>query len=354
MTFDKNFPGGNIEIRSIEGDTVYLERELRDTQGDWVYWAFRARGCGGKTLTFRFTTGKNRVGHWGAAVSYDLRRWHWSETEHAKDYFTYTFAPDENDVYFGHNMIYSEALFEEFCERESLTIEKLCESPKGRFVPVVRFGGGKRTILFSARHHACESTGNYVLEGAAEYLHRHMPSDYSCILVPFIDTDGIIDGDQGKNRAPHDHNRDYLPNEEDMLYPQTRALRKLMSEPGTEVFIDFHSPYHTGNESDYAFIVHPRELKQIDDYAEILTKICAQHPTAMQYHHERDARFGWAWNTNPDSPTSTRCAAKCPNNRLSFSFETAYFGTPETFFTQDSGSELGRCIGEALLEYLKN
>ena len=352
MIFDKEFPGGNITINSVEGDTVYLDRELRDTQGDWFYWAFRARGCGGRTLTFHFPKGSNRIGHWGAAVSYDLKHWHWSETDHDRDYFVYSFAPNENDVYFGHNMIYSQGLFEEFCFRENLKIEAICKSLKGRDVPSARFGLGERMIVFSARHHACESTGNYVLEGAAEYLHRHLPDDYTVILVPFIDTDGVIDGDQGKNRAPHDHNRDYLPDENAMLYPQTKALRKLILDPKAEVLIDFHSPYHTGGESDYAFIVHPGPLEKIDVFAEILTEVCRQHPTAMQYHHEKDARFGVGWNRSLDTPTSTRCAIKNPNNRLSFSFETAYFGTPDTFFTQDSGRELGRCIGEALLKYL--
>jgi murein tripeptide amidase MpaA len=29
-------------------------------------------------------------------------------------------------------------------------------------------------------------------------------------IVPPVDKDGVEDGDQGKNRKPYDHNRDYL------------------------------------------------------------------------------------------------------------------------------------------------
>ena len=40
------------------------------------------------------------------------------------------------------------------------------------------------------------------------------------MMVPFTDYDGAQAGDQGKNRAPHDHNRDYV----EFLYPETKAI----------------------------------------------------------------------------------------------------------------------------------
>ena len=43
-------------------------------------------------------------------------------------------------------------------------------------------------------------------------------------LVPFVDKDGVEEGDQGKNRAPRDHNRDYAGAS---MYPETGALREL-------------------------------------------------------------------------------------------------------------------------------
>ncbi|HPO37541.1 MAG TPA: hypothetical protein PL176_06010, partial [Kiritimatiellia bacterium] len=57
LVIDKNLPAGNIMLESMEGDTVYLQNELRDTAGWWFYWAFRACGAAGRTLTFRFTNG---------------------------------------------------------------------------------------------------------------------------------------------------------------------------------------------------------------------------------------------------------------------------------------------------------
>ena len=39
MLIHQNFIGGNITVKEIDGNTVVLENELRDTTGDWCYWA---------------------------------------------------------------------------------------------------------------------------------------------------------------------------------------------------------------------------------------------------------------------------------------------------------------------------
>ena len=46
LRIDADFPGGNIIVDGIEGDTAFLRPNLRDTQGDWFCWAFRVRGAG--------------------------------------------------------------------------------------------------------------------------------------------------------------------------------------------------------------------------------------------------------------------------------------------------------------------
>ena len=181
MKIDKNFVSGNIEVLSIDGNTVTLANELRDTweERDWFYWAFRVTGAEGQTVTFQFPH-VNRVGYWGAAVSTDLDSWEWTgnrktwEAEDGTPYeaFTYTFGADEHEVYFCYNMLYTPARFESFCAKNGLNIEELCLSNKGRSVPYVRFGAGEKKILLTSRHHACESTGTYVMESVLESLDR--------------------------------------------------------------------------------------------------------------------------------------------------------------------------------------
>ncbi len=79
---------------------------------------------------------------------------------------------------------------------------------QGSPVPYITLGEGSKSVILTARHHACESTGNYVLEGMLEELLRHPLPDTTVFCVPFVDYDGVIRGDQGKSREPHDHNRD--------------------------------------------------------------------------------------------------------------------------------------------------
>jgi hypothetical protein len=70
IVVDCDFPGGNIIVEGVEGDTIALRQDIRDTQGNWFYWYFRVRGAAGRTLTFKFTRG-NVVGVRGPAVSTD-------------------------------------------------------------------------------------------------------------------------------------------------------------------------------------------------------------------------------------------------------------------------------------------
>ena len=100
-------------------------------------------------------------------------------------------------------------------------------SAGGGSVPYVTLGAGERRILLTARHHACESTGDYVMEGFLREFAVDPLAGFSVIAVPFVDYDGVIHGDQGKNRAPHDHNRDYT---DAPIYPEVRAIKALAEE----------------------------------------------------------------------------------------------------------------------------
>ena len=72
-------------MESIQGDTVLLRQDPRDTQGFWFYWYFRVRGAAGRTLNFTFTGG-DVLGVRGPAASMDGgRTWKWLETESMAD-----------------------------------------------------------------------------------------------------------------------------------------------------------------------------------------------------------------------------------------------------------------------------
>ncbi len=93
FSIDTNYPGGNVIVDRIEGETVYLCPDLRDTEGWWFYWNFQVTGASGRTLTFQFN-GRNPISVRGPAVSTDGgATWTWLGTEKVRGTaFTYAFA----------------------------------------------------------------------------------------------------------------------------------------------------------------------------------------------------------------------------------------------------------------------
>lgn len=346
MRIHQEFIGGNIHVVSREGDCVHLENQLRDTQGDWFYWAFCVEGAEGQTLTFHMQP--NRLGYFGPAVSCDLVNWHWLGRVEG-DTFTYTFAPDEGRVYFAHNMLYHPARFSAFCEKKGMTPATLCVSRRGREVPCLTLGEGKRTVFLTARHHACESTGSYVLEGVLDELSRHPLPDVTVFCVPFVDYDGVLDGDQGKGRAPHDHNREYdfsVP----AIYPETAAIRARAEAQGVCLGFDFHSPWHKGGHNDTAFIVQnsiPALDRQVR-FGQLLEEEIT--PDALPYRQSGDFPPETEWNHS--GPQFALGMQSFPTCLTAFTLETAYFGKPDCPVSEQKLLGLGRAFGRAIGRYL--
>ena len=42
MKIDTDIPGGNVLVLSSDEREALLKKDLRDTEGDWFYWCFRA------------------------------------------------------------------------------------------------------------------------------------------------------------------------------------------------------------------------------------------------------------------------------------------------------------------------
>ena len=342
----KQFLGGNIRLIHHEDRDYFLENELRDTTSDWFYFAFCVEGAGGKELTFHMQ--KNRLGPWGPAVSHDLVHWHWLGSC-SDDSFTYRFDENENEVYFAHHMLYHPRRMLRFAEKSEYVIGELCQSRKGRSVPFLTLGKGEKSILLTARHHACESTGSYVLEGVLRTLARILPEDYRIFCVPFVDYDGVVDGDQGKGRAPHDHNRDYG---EEHLYPEVAAICKYRETHTAVLGFDFHSPWHRGGENDTVFIV--RNLAQKERLADAFSALLASRITknSMHYQERNDHPAGVGWNTGC-APNFARTTCLCHDCLLALTLETAYFGTENDRTSEDRLLALGEAFALAIVDFTK-
>lgn len=351
MKIHQEFIGGNIEVEKIEDNHVYLKNQLRDITGTWFYWAFCIEGAEGKTLTFHFE--EHRLGYLGPAISHDLKTFKWLNSLDDDNSFTYTFGENEGKVYFAHDILYHPERFYKFCDERNIEVKEFCKSNKGSSVPFITFGNGDKTILLTARHHACESTGNYVLEGVLNNLLKDIPMDYKFICVPFMDFDGVINGDQGKQRIPHDHNRDYTK-DATPIYAETKRIREIVDNGGVEFGFDFHSPWHKGSDHDTALIVHSNERSKalFDEFGKLLEEHIT--PDSFKYYTKNDLYVGRSWNAG-GSHTFSSYVIENPDGKLAFTLETPYFGTKDkqNVFTEESGIALGNSFAEAMKKYIE-
>ncbi|MBR2294024.1 MAG: hypothetical protein IKA44_06965, partial [Clostridia bacterium] len=256
--------------------------------------------------------------------------------------------------YFAHNMVYVPARFEQFCAKNGLSVEELCLSNKGRSVPFARFGKGEKKILLTSRHHACESTGTHVLESVFQSFIDEPLEGYEIVCVPFVDYDGVVDGDQGKHRLPHDHNRDYPRDGSESLYTTCAAIRRLADENPVEFAFDFHSPKHLGGIHDKESVVYNtvESEPRMQRFSKILQSKLAACPITYDPANDIPPNTEWNKDTNADF---ARYLSKKPQNQLAFTLETPYFGEADgsVVINLDSMKELGKCFANAVREYIK-
>lgn len=346
MIIHSDFECGNIKLINQQGDTVFLQNDMRDTQGDWFYWAFCVEGAQGRTVTFDLDN--DRLGYFGPAVSHDLVNWSWLDSKNSARSFTYTFSENEDKVYFAHNLLYTPKRLFGFFGEQGLDPLVLCESKRGRKVPLIRLGNGKKNVVITSRHHACESTGTYVLEGFLREFKAEPCDEINLFVVPFVDCDGVFDGDQGKNRFPHDHNRDYISVP---YHPEVAQIKRFIEENGLFLGLDLHSPYHCGGRNDHIFFVRNNESKipRYEALGAIFKAECGDD--TMRYEGLWDVPPNTEWNSDL-SPTFAATNNKRQECVLAFTLETTYFGTENDKVSAQKLINTGRAYCRAIKKYI--
>ena len=363
----KDFEGGNIIVVCKDEYKALLRQEIRDTTEWWFYWAFCAEDLPDKEVTFRFDDGEV-VGKFGPSVSYDGINWQWLGSDSAPDRkaFVYTNTTGHKKVWFAFSHLYSFGHLYDFLAKhknnKALTRTTLTLSEKlGLPIPLLRIGSpdAGQYVILTARHHACETGGSYVLEGFLEQLlssSGYIAKECCVYAVPIVDTDGVVAGDQGKSRYPYDHNRDY--GQAESIYAAPRAIKELLAhncEGRVLAAIDFHCPYKWAGENDTAFWARretaPDGAKRFSD---IMRKRYGSEGIvgAIPYTGKTDMMPGDSWNTNGDK-SFAGYMSHIKGVPLALTIETPYFGTPNTFVvTPDSLRDLGRRYALALDDYL--
>ena len=371
MNIDCSFPGGNIVVERAEEDAAWVRQDLRDTDGQWFYWCFRVTGTGGKTVRFHFT-GSVAIGARGPAVSLDGgENWRWLGIEGVeKNSFVFTFPPESREVFFCVTIPYTGKDWETFMNRtgEPCFLEKgtLCLTRQGRPVEKLKVGCLHGTPLHravvTARHHCCETIANFVLEGLVsfvlgdsgegDWLRNHV----EFLVVPFMDREGVEAGDQGKNRKPHDHNRDY---NESPIYPETAALKALLpawSAGLLHVALDLHCPWLKGkgtNETLYLVGANsPAIWAEQQRFSGILEKV---KTGSLPYLPADNLPYGTDWNVEKNFTGGKSCARWIGEQEgvaLVTTIEVPYANVRDAVVTATSAREFGADLGRAIAGYL--
>ncbi|MDP6556649.1 MAG: M14 family zinc carboxypeptidase [Pirellulaceae bacterium] len=275
VTINAAFPGGNAKVTANADSSVHLEPDLRGGR-PWFYWCFEATSMKPGKVNFVFPEDvagfKNgAIGFQGPAISTDLgTTWKWMGTAQVDgDSFFYDFTKANERVRFAVTIPYVQTELDDFLKKNAsnphLKKSILTKSRNGREVELLQIGSPGPEVLsmlVTGRHHATETIASYVLEGflqeamSESEFAKEFRKKYVLYAVPFVDKDGVEEGDQGKNRRPHDHNRDYG---DKSIYPEIQAIKKLDKEKDFRFALDFHCPTLVMNDHQVMYFVGPKE-----------------------------------------------------------------------------------------------
>lgn len=373
VVIDCDFAGGNVVVERRAGDCVHLRQDLRDTEGTWFYWCFRVRGASGRRMEFRFTNG-DVIGARGPACSVDGgERWVWlGEAAAAGPSFSFTFSDAHAEVRFCIAVPYLERDLRKFLGRhegeEAMRLETLCRTEGGRDAEVIHAGcldgAPRHRILVTARHHCCESLASYALEGILESvlgpdgLGEWYRTNVEVMAVPFADKDGVEQGDQGKNRRPHDHNRDYG---EQPIYSTVAALKRRVPRWSGEklrIALDLHCPYIKGGETnEVIYFVGGEDQRNWRHVCEFAQAFEESQRGPLRFAAYDNLPFGRGWNTKANYGSGRSCASwtsGLPGIGFGTSLEIPYANAGGQEVNAQTARLLGRDLARAIRIYLES
>lgn len=371
MRLDVDFPGGNAIIERVDGQDVYLRPDLRDTAGHWFYWCVRMRGGAGRTWRFHLTS-ENTLAARGPAVSLDGGwTWRWLGDAPVDGPWSFQFeCPAEaHDVRLAMTMAYTRAHWERFVARHRghprLEVGELCRSRQGRVVDRVLIGTRghepRHRVFLTARHHSCETMGSYLLEGLLDAvlsdddLGKWFGESVEILAVPFVDADGVEAGDQGKNRTPRDHNRDY---DGESIHAETAAIRAEAPKWAREkldIALDLHCPGIRGERNEVIYLVGARDPQVWREQVRLGEALEACRTGPLPYAASDDLPYGQEWNVDRNYGQGMSCARwakEVAGATLSSSIEIPYAVARGAEVNADTARAFGRDLAGAIRAYL--
>jgi hypothetical protein len=356
VAIESDFAGGNVKVSVNTEGQVHVEPDLRGDR-PWFYWCFEATATRAGRVNFTFpekvagfTDGG--IGFQGPAISTDRgKTWKWMGVDQVDgSSFWYDFAKVDECVRFAVTIPYLEQDFAAFLKANAsnphIETSVLTKSRNGREVELLRIGAPgseRKMVLVTGRHHAVETMASFVLEGFLAEAMSESPSGkafrdkYVLFAVPFVDKDGVEEGDQGKNRQPHDHNRDYG---EKSIYPEVQAIKQLDEEHDFQFALDFHCPTLVMRDHQVMYFVGAKTHPQFnsENVSEFAKWIKQGLPDAAPH-----GPLNWLRDEDSPSPMNSRYFGFKDNAVMAATFEFP-FAPPGRKTDPESCRQYGRAM----------
>jgi len=191
---------------------------------------------------------------------------------------------------------------------------------------------------------------SYCLEGILEAILAETDDgqwfrrNVEVMAIPFMDKDGVEDGDQGKNRKPHDHNRDYVGKS---IYPSVAALRKFVptwSHGKLRIALDMHCP-SINDRHIYFYVNKSNPIRQ----------------NTLEFHHileqlQAGPLVYSATKNNISAPLSQMNRGWCsglPGMLVAVTLELPYAVAGGQVVTAESARAFGRDLAHTIRQHLE-
>lgn len=319
--------GENLIVEAFDGCRLRGRPDRRGHTEAWFWWSFAVEEPPEELIVELATEipGMPALGPLGAAVSMDDgRSWRWHDAAGDGFRFRWTRPPGCDRVRFAMAPTYRLREWEAFAsQRPWLRCATLCRSRRGRAVPLANCGdpSAPAVVALSARHHACESSASWVLEGLLDAWHADpaLRRTAQLMVAPLMDCDGVEDGDAGKARPPHDHNRDYI---DAPIHPEVAAWMEALPRLAggrLRLGLDLHAPWIRGGWNEHIYGVGAADPAVAAGQERLLELWCRAHAGDLPLGPNRLLRAGQAWNSGT-APTCGRWYGRVAGCGLSIEF----------------------------------
>ena len=377
IKFSTDFPGGNglcLGIREGDAQEPVAVRFAAEPKNCPIalWFHFRLGGLDGRAVRLILANPEQTLGgsDWSenkAVYRTPERKWRRTEkpaaitTPGGRTEWAFDLPETQDAVEFAFCFPYQVNDFKATLSQiaDSFHTEEIGISAHGRRLLRVRNQGKVSDlpgVYLTARHHAGETPGSWVLDGLLGYV-AHSPQLRDAArwwAVPFVSIDDVGEGSYGKDPWPWDINRAY--SYAGLRRVEARAVasdvRRWAKECKPLVYIDLHAPTHRERQNYVPIPSADEEVFEQSPGARPFAEMyLAQMPEAIRSSSAWKDTSGWV--TRYEGLSSCGWVRK-ELNIDAFTIETSYQGNEKVDYTIANYQRMGRALAETIAQWCRN